>query len=64
MAIDKRHGGPFDRGSADAYYGRRPEPHKYPGPTGQGQRIPLTDPTELAEYRLGYDTQDERKDWD
>jgi hypothetical protein len=26
---DQRHGGPFDRGSADSYYGRVREPHFY-----------------------------------
>ena len=26
-----RHGGPEDRGSADAYYGRDPQPHYFEG---------------------------------
>lgn len=60
---DPRHGGPFDRGSADAYYGRPADPHKYPGPTGVGERIKLTDPEEIADYMLGYETTTDRKDW-
>ena len=30
-----RHGSAEDRGSADAYYGRQPEPHYYEGATMQ-----------------------------
>ena len=26
---DRRHGGPFDRGGADSYYGRGLDPHYY-----------------------------------
>ena len=25
--VDKRHGGPYDRGSADSYYQRGEDPH-------------------------------------
>jgi hypothetical protein len=31
--INKRHGGPYDRGSADGYYGRDPIPHYFVGET-------------------------------
>jgi hypothetical protein len=30
--IDERHGGAFDRGRADDYYGRGADPHKFAGP--------------------------------
>jgi len=33
-----RHGGPFDRGSADSYYRRTPEPHYWPEGTGCGYK--------------------------
>ena len=36
---DKKHGAPFDRGSADAWYGRGPEPHFYPDGSYNGERI-------------------------
>lgn len=66
---DKSHGGPYDRGSADAYYGRPPRPHKivpYTGPDavqGQMQKVTLTDPEEIAAYNAGYSEEDDRKDW-
>ena len=59
----KRHGGPYDRGSADAYYWRRSNPHKYKGATSVGPRIPLTDPAEVVAYKQGFNGQQDRKDW-
>ena len=63
MEYDKRHGGPYDRGSADAYYGRPRSPHKFPGATGHGERITLTDLAEIEAYTAGYNECDDRKDW-
>ena len=37
----ERHGGPFDRGGADSYYGRPINPHWWPNGTGHGTAIPL-----------------------
>jgi hypothetical protein len=59
-----KHGDPFDRGSADSYYGRRPNPHKYPNGTGnppliEGQE--LTD-DEVREYNAGYAFNEESGD--
>ena len=48
------HGGPYDRGRADAYYGRKPDPHKYPLGTYNGERVVLSCPREIAEYFAGY----------
>lgn len=63
--INNRHGGPHDRGSADAYYGRAKEPHYYTGATGTSERIEAPNMTteQIAEYNHGYDTTDDRKDW-
>ena len=36
------HGGPQDRGSADAYYHREYDPHWYPSGTGKGNRIEIS----------------------
>ena len=33
ILIDRRHGGPYDRGSADSYYNRPRRPHYYKGDT-------------------------------
>ena len=54
--FDQRHGGPFDRGSADSYYGRNYNPHYYAGATAQSQRVELADMTaeEITAYTAGY----------
>lgn len=57
------HGGPYDRGSMDRYYGRGPSPHKWPDGTGNGEKVILTDEAEIAEYLRGYEEEDDRKDW-
>jgi len=35
--LDARHGGPYDRGSADSYYQRGYNPHYYKGDTGSSE---------------------------
>lgn len=54
---DERHGGPFDRGSADSYYGRVEDPHYYVGDTGFSQRVAYEDMTdeEVEAYYAGYE---------
>jgi hypothetical protein len=57
---DTSPGGPYDRGAADAYYGRASKPHKVvpytgaDGVKGQMQKVALTDPEEIAAYEAGY----------
>jgi|TARA_B110000503_G_C6855297_1_gene292557 hypothetical protein len=60
-----RHGGPYDRGSSDAYYGRRFDPHYYAGDTYSSPRIALTDMAvdEIVAYTVGYRDCNERKAW-
>lgn len=49
------HGCLFDRGSADSYYGRSPNPH-YGGVGGDsGARVMVTDAASVAEYMAGYE---------
>lgn len=62
---DQRHGGPYDRGAADAYYGRNFEPHFFRGDTYQSARIELEHMTaaEITAYTAGYNNTHERKDW-
>lgn len=52
-----RHGGPFDRGSADSYYGRIREPHFYVGGTAMSRKVEMVSMTEreIQEYNAGYD---------
>lgn len=53
---DSRHGGPFDRGSADSWYSRGFDPHYYVDGTGTSKRVELADMTvaEILAYRAGY----------
>lgn len=61
--LSDRHGGPRDRGRADAWYDRAKNPHKFQEDTGSSDRVDLTDPAEIAAYCDGYDNEDGRKDW-
>jgi hypothetical protein len=56
---NERHGGAFDRGSADAYYRRAYQPHMYNGATGSSLPIPehQMKPEDIEAYRAGYDEQ-------
>jgi hypothetical protein len=51
---DQRHGGPFDRGSADSYYGRPRNPHFYVDGTGTSDRVETLTPEEVQAYLAGY----------
>ena len=61
---DQRHGGPFDRGSADSYYGRPYSPHYYQGATYSTERVELSDMTseEIVAYTKGYTENEQRGD--
>ena len=63
--INHRHGSAYDRGSADAYYGRAPDPHNYLGATYTTKRIVKEDMTqdEIDSYLSGYNQETDRKDW-
>lgn len=65
---DQRHGGPFDRGSADNYYHRSFAPHYYRGDTHASERVELADMTaeEIVAYTAGYrynEQHGDKKDW-
>jgi hypothetical protein len=53
---DQRHGGPFDRGSADSWYSRSFDPHYYKGDTHSSTRVGLAEMTaeEITAYTAGY----------
>ena len=65
MKYDTRHGGPYDRGSADAYYRRPYNPHYYVGSTSFSERIEKENMTvaEIAAYEAGYDEETDQKNW-
>lgn len=57
---DTSHGSPYDRGSADAYYGRRFNPHRYVGT----ERVAIEKGTEdWQAYHAGYVEEDGQKDY-
>jgi hypothetical protein len=60
-----RHGGPYDRGAADFYYGRPFSPHYFKGDTYASEKVEEADmtPEEIEAYTVGYDEETERKDW-
>ena len=56
MYYDERHGGPYDRGTADSYYGREYNPHYYVGDSYNSPRIELAQMTalEIVAYTAGF----------
>ena len=62
--MDKRQGSPYDRGSADAYYHRPPDPHYYKQGRAS-QRVEKEDMSDeqRAEYLLGHYEEIDRKDF-
>ena len=65
ILIDRRHGGPYDRGMADSYYRRGRNPHYYLGDTKASGRVNEQDmtPDELVAYHAGYDDNEEMGDY-
>ena len=62
----QKHGNPFDRGSADSYYGRGRMPHKGGVGGGSGQRTTELTDAEFEAYHAGYDYNEQfgdRKDY-
>jgi len=49
---DKSRGSFYDRGKADSYYRRRPNPHKMTAP--DFKRVAASTPEEHAAYHAGY----------
>lgn len=69
VEYDATHGGPFDRGSADSWYGRPQDPHFYPQGTYNGDRVEAKDMTlaQMREYFRGYEYNEQfggKKDYD
>lgn len=63
---EHRHGGPWDRGAADSYYHRRPDPHYYLGDTMASPRITDLTEEEHTDYMAGYyynEKQGHKKEW-
>ena len=56
IEYDQRHGGPYDRGTADKYYGREFNPHYFVGDTYESDKVELKDMTieQIVAYTVGY----------
>lgn len=54
---DDRHGGPFDRGSADSWYSRPFRPHFFTDATYQSDEIEerFMTKAQIADYTAGYE---------
>jgi hypothetical protein len=65
MSYDQRHGGPYDRGGADAYYGRPYSPHYFRKDTYSSPKYEQHEmtPGQIEEYAAGYNDCDSRKDY-
>ena len=55
MEINRRHGGPYDRGAADSYYRRSPRPHYFVGATYLTQEVTELTIEEAQEYYRGFE---------
>lgn len=65
----ERHGGPYDRGSADSFYGRPFNPHYFEGATYSTPKVEAADMSEeeLVAYSKGFFDNEEsglKKEWD
>jgi len=56
---DTRHGGPYDRGSADSWYERPRKPHYFEGDTYSTPMVTELTPEEIAAYHAGYNDNEE-----
>ena len=58
--MNQEHGSPFDRGSADSFYGRQANPHYMV----DGARVEQADMTaaQIAEYEAGYEDNHKQTD--
>ena len=61
MNIDTRHGGAYDRGSADSYYRRPRRPHFFSDATYQSDEITeqFMKKQQIAKYNLGFDNNEQ-----
>jgi len=64
---DKRHGGAWDRGSADSYYRRPYSPHKYVEGTMTSEKVESLSADDLEAYEAGWNYNEalgDFKQWD
>jgi hypothetical protein len=65
--VDRSHGSPWDRGSADSYYSRPCDPHYFPYGTYNGTPEKNLTPAQVKAYLDGYAHNErcgDKKNWD
>lgn len=63
---NERHGGAYDRGAADSYYGRGFRPHYFVAGTLTSPEVTDLTDEEIAAYTAGFNDNEEQgnfKDW-
>ena len=66
MRLDRGHGSPYDRGSADSYYRRPPRPHYFVDGSYTSQEVTELTIEEAQEYYRGFEDNEASqnfKDW-
>lgn len=65
MSNHRRHGGPYDRGSADSYYQRERRPHYFVGDSYMSDEVLEKDMTseEIAAYNKGFDDNEDSQNF-
>jgi len=66
MRLDRGHGSPYDRGSADSYYRRPPRPHYFVAGSYTSQEVTELTIEEAQEYYRGFEDNEASqnfKDW-
>ena len=65
MSNHHRHGGPYDRGSADSYYRRDRRPHYFVGGSYMSDEVLEKDMTaeEIAAYNKGFDDNEDSQNF-
>ena len=68
MKYDQRHGGPYDRGGADNYYGRRYNPHYFKGASYMSDLVEGKELTkeDIKAYEAGWEDNEasgDKKGW-
>lgn len=65
MRLDRDHGSPYDRGSADSYYRRGRRPHYFKGDSYMSDEVLEKDMTaeEIAAYNLGFDDNEDSQNF-
>jgi hypothetical protein len=65
MRLDREHGSPYDRGSADSYYRRPFRPHYFVGATYSSKEVVGSEMSaaEIAEYKKGFNDNEENRNF-